>query len=74
VVEPFTTWGSKDVQEPSGRDNSARKGGLVSHENERKVCLEGKHNPLDGQVEESSNILYQDSSLAYYSNKEGGKH
>jgi hypothetical protein len=67
VVEPLTIGGTKDVQKPSERDGSVKKGGLFSCENERKVCLEGKHNPLDGAVEES----LQDNSLAYYSSKEG---
>lgn len=70
MVEPLTTGGTKDVQKPSERDGSAKKGRLVNCENERKVCLKGKHNPLDGAVEES----LQDNSLAYYSSKEGGKH
>jgi hypothetical protein len=52
VVEPLTIGGTKDVQKPSERDGSVKKGGLFSCENERKVCLEGKHNPLDGAVEE----------------------
>jgi hypothetical protein len=55
VVEPLTTRGTKNVQKPSGQNNNARKRGLVSHANERKVRLEGRHNPLDGPVEESSN-------------------
>jgi len=55
VVEPLTTRGTKDVQKPSGRNNSARKRRLVSHENERKVRIEGRHNPVNGPIEESSN-------------------
>jgi hypothetical protein len=59
------------MQKPSGRNGSAKK---FSCENERKVRLEGRHNPLDGATEESSNILYQDNSLAYHNSKEKGKH
>jgi hypothetical protein len=72
VAKPFIVGVTNDVQKPSGQDDSARKRRLVSHENERKVRLEGRHNPLDGAIEESLNILYQDNSLAYYSSKEGG--
>ncbi len=74
VAESLTTWDTKDVQKPSGRNNSSKKGRLVSCENERKVHLEGRRNLPDGVVEESPNLLQQDNSLVDYNNSKRARH